>query len=67
MKNIHTTLYSEKYRDRWVALEPKSEKVVGVGKTAKMAYEESQKKGIKDPVLTRIPKHYGAAYILAAF
>lgn len=55
---------SPKYRDRWVALEPKSEKVVGVGKTAKLAYEKSQKHGVKEPVLTRIPKNYGATYIL---
>lgn len=55
-----------KYRDKWVALESKSGKVVGVGKTAKVAYEKSQKRGVKEPVLTRIPKNYGAAYILTA-
>lgn len=66
MKNIHTTLFSEKYRDRWVALESKSGKVVGVGKTATLAFEQSQKKGVKVPVLTRVPKNYGATYILIA-
>lgn len=66
MKNTDTALLSAKYRDKWVALESKSGKVVGVGKTAIVAYEQSQKKGIKEPVLTRIPKNYGATYILIA-
>ncbi len=64
MKTVNTKLLSAKYRNKWVALEPKSEKVVGVGKTAKIAYERSQKRGVKEPILTRIPKNYGAAYIL---
>jgi len=64
MRNINMTLLSKKYRDKWVALESKSGKVVAAGKTAKIAYEQSQKKGVKEPVLTRIPKNYGSAYIL---
>lgn len=66
MKSNAVLLTSEKYKNKWVALEPKSEKIVGVGKTAKIAYEQSQKKGVKEPVLTRIPKNYGATYILIA-
>lgn len=64
MKDANMTLLSKKYRDKWVALESKSGRVVAAGKTAKIAYEQSQKKGIKEPVLTRIPKNYGATYIL---
>jgi len=64
MKNTNMALLSRKYRDKWVALESKSGKVVAAGMTAKIAYEQSQKKGIKEPVLTRIPKNYGSAYIL---
>lgn len=64
MKDVNTTLLSKKYRDTWVALEAKSGRVVAAGKTAKIAYEQSQKKGVKEPVLTRIPKNYGSAYIL---
>ena len=67
MKNTNTELLSPKYRDKWVALESKSGKIVGAGKTAKVAYEQSKKRGVKEPVLTRIPKNYGAAYILTAF
>jgi hypothetical protein len=57
---------AKKYRDKWVALESKSGKIVGVGNTAKSAFEKSQKSGIKEPILTRIPKNYGAAYVLIA-
>lgn len=64
MTNTNTLLMAKKYRDKWVALESKSGKVVGVGKTAMVAYKEAQKEGIQEPVLTRIPKNYGAAYIL---
>lgn len=66
MKDTDIKLMNAKYRDKWVALESKSGKIVGVGKTAKLAYEKSQKSGVKEPVLTRIPKNYGGAYILTA-
>ncbi len=66
MKISDASLLSKKYKNKWVALESKSGKVVGVGKTAVVAYAQSQKKGIKEPVLTRIPKNYGATYILDA-
>lgn len=64
MKNQNTVLMSKKYRDKWVALESNSGNVVGVGKTAKVAFEESQKKGVKEPILTKIPKNYGTSYVL---
>ena len=53
-----------KYRNRWVALESKSGKVVGVSTSAKVAYEQAQKSGVKVPLLTRVPKQYGATYVL---
>lgn len=64
MKDVNRELLSKKYRDTWVALESKTGRIVASAKTAKGAYEQSQKKGIKEPVLTRIPKNYGSAYIL---
>lgn len=67
MKDPNNKLFKAEYRDKWVALESKSGKVVGVGATAKIAYEESQKNGVSEPVLTRIPKNYGSAYILNTF
>ena len=66
MKSVNRELLSKKYRDKWVALESKTGRVVAAAKTAKIAYEQSQKKGVKEPVLTRIPKNYGSAYILIA-
>lgn len=63
MKGINYKFLSKKYPDRWIALESKSGKVVGVGETAKVAYEQAQKRGIKEPLLTKVPKHYGY-YIL---
>lgn len=66
MKDTNYKLLSKKYPDQWVALESKSGKVVGSGKTAKVAYEESQKSGVKEPVLTKIPKHYGFYILVAA-
>jgi len=49
----------KKYPNKWVALDAKSGKVMGAGTTPKIAYNQSQRKGVKDPVLTRIPKEYG--------
>lgn len=54
---------SEKYPNKWVALDEKTGKVVGAGKTPKIAYEQSQQKGVKVPLITKIPKEYGT-YIL---
>ncbi len=54
---------SQKYPNKWVALNEKTGQVVGVGKTPKTAYEQSQKKGISVPLITKVPKEYGS-YIL---
>lgn len=55
----------KKYPNKWVAVESKSGKVVGASKSAKVAYEQSQKQGIKVPLMMRIPKDNGA-YVLIA-
>lgn len=57
-------LMSKKYPNLWVALDGKSGNVAGAGKTPKVAFAQSQKKGVKDPVLTKIPKEYGF-YVLS--
>lgn len=46
-----------------MAIQEKTGKVVGVGNTPKEAYVKSQKNGIKEPVITKIPKDY-ASYVL---
>jgi hypothetical protein len=51
------------YSSEWVALEPKTSKVVAAGKTPKNVIEKARKKGVESPVLTKVPKDYGT-YIL---
>ncbi len=66
MKHTNYQLLSKKYPDQWVAVESRSGKVVGASKSAKLAYEQSQEKGIKVPLLMKIPVEYGRTYILTA-
>lgn len=51
------------YSSKWVALKPQTTKVVAVGNNLKVVIEKARKRGIASPVLTRVPKDYGA-YIL---
>jgi len=51
------------YSDKWVALSEDSSKVVGVGDTPKKALEQASSRSEKNPILTRVPEHYGT-YIL---
>lgn len=51
------------YSSKWVALKPKTTKVVAVGSSPKIVIEKARKSGIDSPVLTRVPKDYGT-YIL---
>ena len=61
-----TAMMYKKYPNQWVAVESKSGKVVGASKSAKVAYEQSQKQGIKIPLMMKIPKVYGGTYVLIA-
>ena len=62
IKNLR--LLSQKYPDKWVALKNQEGDVVGVGTTPKEAFKKSQAKGVKEPIITKIPKDYGS-YVLA--
>ncbi|MBI4089261.1 MAG: hypothetical protein HY424_00980 [Candidatus Levybacteria bacterium] len=53
----------KKYSNEWIALKPEGGKVVAVGKSPKQVLDQSKKKGVDHPVLTRAPKDYGT-YIL---
>jgi len=58
-KNDFTSL--QKYHNQWVAIEQNGEnKVVGVGKTLAQALDRAKKKGVKNPILTKVPSNYGA-------
>ena len=50
----------KKYSNEWIALEPQKMKVVASGKEPKKVLEESRKRGVARPVLTRAPQSYGA-------
>ena len=51
------------YSSKWVALNPQTTRVVAVGNSPKIVIEKARKNGVNSPVLTRVPKDYGA-YIL---
>lgn len=48
---------------KWVALNPYTTEVVAIGNSPKSVIIKARKSGTDNPVLTRVPKDYGA-YIL---
>lgn len=52
-----------KYANKWIAISPDETKVVGSGKTIKEAISEALKRGIKNPILTKLPKR-ATGYLL---
>jgi hypothetical protein len=55
MKAIDMTPIIKKYPGYFVALSHNRKKVLGKGRTPEEALKEANKKGYKDPLLTRIP------------
>lgn len=53
----------KKYANKWIAITPDEKKIVGSGRTLSKAIAEAKKKGIKNPILTRVNKT-DAGYIL---
>ena len=51
------------YSNSWIVLDSETMKVVAAEKDANKALEIAKKRGINNPVLTRVPQHYGT-YIL---
>lgn len=47
------------YSNEWVAISPKTNKVISNGRNLPKVVKEAQKKGEKHPVVTRVPKDYG--------
>ena len=56
MKPIDMSPVIKKYRGYFVALSRDRKKVWGKGHTPEEAIEEAEKKGIKEPVITKIPE-----------
>lgn len=52
---INWTKIYKKYKGLWVALDEKERKVVASDKEAKKAFEKAQKKGVKIPILFKVP------------
>ena len=51
------------YAGQWVALSENRKKVVASGPTLKETLANAHKKGIKDPILSKVPREF-LAYIL---
>lgn len=49
-----TKIY-KRYRGFWIALDEKEKKVVASDKEAKKAFERAQRKGVKLPILFKVP------------
>ena len=67
MKNFAIMVKDKKelsrYAEQWVALSPKTRKIIASAKTPKQVLLEAKKKGEDDPILTRIPKRFHS-YVL---
>lgn len=57
---VDWTKIFKKYKGFWVALAKDEETVVGSGKSAREALVNAQKKGHKEPILTRMPEEITA-------
>ena len=55
MKAIDMTPIIKKYRGYFVALSHDRKKVYGKGHTAEEAINEAKEKGIKEPIITKVP------------
>lgn len=57
MAAIDWTDIYKRYKGKWVALSsPRENKVIATGKTLKEIIEKAEKKGIKHPLVTQIPR-----------
>ena len=45
----------EKYKGKWVAFDENEEEIIASSQKAKTAYERAVKKGIKVPILFKVP------------
>jgi len=63
IKTVDLSKTLKGYSNRWVALDPTSMKVVASAKETENILEKAKKAGVKHPVLTKVPQHYGT-YIL---
>lgn len=53
--SIDWTNLVEKYKGKWIALESDEKTVVGSGTTLSEAIQQAKSKGVKEPVVTKVP------------
>lgn len=53
----------KRYAGRWVALSDNRRKVVASGPTLREALTNARKKGVQDPILSKVPREF-LEYIL---
>ena len=56
MKPTDLSPVLDKFKGLWVTLTD-ADSVISASKSAKQAYEEAIKKGYKEPILFKVPKH----------
>lgn len=64
---IDWTKICKKYKGLWIALKKDEKTVVASGKTAKEAWDKSNRKGYKVPILAKIPERiipYVGSFVL---
>ncbi len=54
-KALDFTGIIKEYKGKWVALTKDEKRVVSFGKSAKETLEKAEKKGIKEPILFKVP------------
>ena len=59
MENVDLREILKPYSNKWVALSSDSNRVVGVADKITDAIEEAHRHNEKEPVLTKVPEHYG--------
>jgi hypothetical protein len=56
MRALNRSAIGKKYRGKWVALKNDRKTVVASGKSVQSVAEAAKKKGIDQPIITRIPR-----------
>ncbi len=56
MQTVDLSPVLEKFKGLWVALTD-TDSVISADKSAKKAYDEAIKKGYKEPILFKVPRH----------
>lgn len=55
LNNQKVWLDLEKHKGEWIALNENEEEIVSSNKEAKLAYDEAIQKGIKTPIMFKVP------------